>query len=158
MHLDGVRVPIGAHGMLVLDRATAVMSAIGRVGLPEMRLHAFSGVLTFGAFTGLAWWAGFVAVYHRLIHVHWWWALVALGAEVVSYVGYVMRGVLSHRRGAAFGAILAAFDTGIGTGSTVMGWLIERHGFANAFGAAAALSALALPSFLVVDRWYRTGE
>jgi MFS family permease len=79
---------------------------------------------------------------------------IGFGSAYPSYVGYVMRGVLSHRRGAAFGAILAAFDTGIGTGSTVMGWLIERHGFANAFGAAAALSALALPYFLMVDRWY----
>jgi uncharacterized membrane protein YbhN (UPF0104 family) len=49
-----------------------------------------AGVLTFGAFTGLAWWAGFVAVYHRLIHVHWWWAAVALGAEALAYVGYVV--------------------------------------------------------------------
>ena len=51
---------------------------------------AAAGVLTFGAFTGLAWWAGFVAVYHRLIHVHWWWAAVALGAEAVAYVGYIV--------------------------------------------------------------------
>jgi uncharacterized membrane protein YbhN (UPF0104 family) len=49
-----------------------------------------AGILAFGAFTGLAWWAGFVAVYHRLIHVHWWWALVALGAEALSYVGYII--------------------------------------------------------------------
>jgi len=49
-----------------------------------------AGVLTFGAFTGLAWWAGFFAVYHRFVHVHWWWALVALGAESVAYVGYIV--------------------------------------------------------------------
>lgn len=49
-----------------------------------------AGVLTFGAFTGLAWWAGFVRVYHRFVHVHWWWALVALGAEIVAYVGYIV--------------------------------------------------------------------
>jgi uncharacterized membrane protein YbhN (UPF0104 family) len=49
-----------------------------------------AGVLAFGAFTGLAWWAGFMAVYHRLIHVHWWWALVALGAEAVAYLGYIL--------------------------------------------------------------------
>src|SRR5262245_29433091 len=51
---------------------------------------AAAGILAFGAFTGLAWWAGFDAVYHRLIHVHWWWALVALAAEAVSYVGYIV--------------------------------------------------------------------
>jgi uncharacterized membrane protein YbhN (UPF0104 family) len=49
-----------------------------------------AGVLTSGAFFGLAWWAGFVAVYHRFIHVHWWWALVALGVEIVAYLGYVV--------------------------------------------------------------------
>ena len=43
-----------------------------------------------------------------------------------------------HRRGAAFGAILAAFDTGIGTGSTMMGWIIQHAGFQAAFGTAAA--------------------
>ena len=53
------------------------------------------------------------------------------------------------RRGAAFGAILAGFDTGIGTGSTSMGWIIDHYGFASAFGIAAALSALALPYFLI---------
>ena len=61
------------------------------------------------------------------------------------FAGYVMRGVGADRRGAAFGAILACFDTGIGTGSTSMGWIIEHYGFAAAFGMAAALSALALP-------------
>jgi dipeptide/tripeptide permease len=35
-----------------------------------------------------------------------------------------------------------------------MGWLIERYGFQWAFGAAAVLSALALPYFLLADRWF----
>ena len=81
---------------------------------------------------------------------------VGYGTAYPTYVGYVMRGVRADRRGAAFGAILAAFDTGIGTGSTLMGWIIDRHGFASGFGTAAALSALALPYFLVVDKWYTT--
>ena len=80
------------------------------------------------------------------------------GTAYPVYVGYVMRDVGSERRGAAFGAILAAFDTGIGTGSTTMGWLIGRYGFASAFGIAAALSALALPYFLVVDRVFRRSD
>jgi uncharacterized membrane protein YbhN (UPF0104 family) len=49
-----------------------------------------AAVLTSGAFTGLAWWAGFVAVYHRFVHVYWWWAAVALGAEAVAYFGYIL--------------------------------------------------------------------
>jgi MFS family permease len=79
---------------------------------------------------------------------------VGFGTAYPVYVGYVMQHVTSDRRGAAFGAILAAFDTGIGTGSTTMGWLIQHYGFASAFGFAAALSALALPYFLSVDRFY----
>jgi predicted MFS family arabinose efflux permease len=66
-----------------------------------------------------------------------------------------MRDVHAVRRGAAFGAILAAFDTGIGTGSTSVGWLIERYGFSVAFGTAAVLSMIALPYFVVVDRRLR---
>lgn len=76
------------------------------------------------------------------------------GTAYPVYVGYVMQGVAVERRGAAFGAILAAFDTGIGTGSTTIGWLIQRFGFAPAFAAAALLSALALPYFLAVDRMF----
>ena len=77
---------------------------------------------------------------------------LGFGTAYPAYVGYVMQDVTADRRGAAFGAILAAFDTGIGTGSTSMGWLIERFGFPRAFAVAAALSALALPYFLAVDR------
>lgn len=78
------------------------------------------------------------------------------GTAYPVYVGYVMREVSAARRGAAFGAILAAFDIGIGTGSTTIGWMIQHYGFRTAFGAAAALSALALPYFLVVDRRFRS--
>jgi MFS family permease len=79
---------------------------------------------------------------------------IGFGTAYPTYVGYVMKGVSAERRGAAFGAILAAFDTGIGTGSTSMGWLIQRYGFATAFAVAAGLAALALPYFLAVDRIY----
>jgi MFS family permease len=78
---------------------------------------------------------------------------IGFGTAYPTYVGYVMKGVRAERRGAAFGAILAAFDTGIGTGSTSMGWLIQHHGFPTAFAAAAALATLALPYFLIVDRF-----
>jgi MFS family permease len=79
---------------------------------------------------------------------------LGFGTAYPTYVGYVMKGVSAERRGAAFGAILAAFDTGIGTGSTSMGWVIQHYGFRAAFAVAAALAALALPYFLVVDRVY----
>ena len=77
---------------------------------------------------------------------------IGFGTAYPAYVGYVMHGVSAARRGAAFGAILAAFDTGIGTGSTSIGWLIQRFGYRSAFATAAGLSALALPYFLLIDR------
>jgi MFS family permease len=80
---------------------------------------------------------------------------VGFGTAYPVYVGYVMQGVDADRRGAAFGAILAAFDTGVGSGSTSMGYLIQHYGFEFAFGFAAALSALALPYFLAADRLVR---
>jgi len=80
---------------------------------------------------------------------------IGFGTAYPVFVAYVMRDVNPARRGAAFGAILAAFDTGIGTGSTAVGWLIQRFGFSTAFAVAAALSAIALPYFLVADRRLR---
>lgn len=75
-----------------------------------------------------------------------------LGLAHPSFSAYVMQHIDPRRRGAAFGAILAAFDTGIGTGSILAGVLIEHYGFRFAFGAAAALSALGAPYFLWADR------
>jgi MFS family permease len=77
---------------------------------------------------------------------------VGFGTAYPTFAGYVMRNVSAARRGAAFGAILACFDTGIGTGSTTLGWIIGRHGFATAFGTAAVLAALSLPYFVLADR------
>jgi MFS family permease len=73
------------------------------------------------------------------------------GTAYPVFVAYVMQHVSPERRGAAFGSILAAFDTGIGTGSTLMGAIIGSDGFAAAFGTAAALSALSLPYFLMTE-------
>jgi MFS family permease len=77
---------------------------------------------------------------------------LGFGTAYPAFAAYVMQGVGHERRGAAFGAILAAFDTGIGAGSTISGYLIGRFGFHAAFGLAAALSALALPAFLLSER------
>jgi MFS family permease len=74
------------------------------------------------------------------------------GAAYPAFAAYVMQHVDASRRGAAFGSIIAAFDTGIGTGSIVSGWIVEHHGFAAAFGVAATLSAFAIPFLLFMDR------
>ena len=74
------------------------------------------------------------------------------GTAYPVYVAHVMRHVPATRRGAAFGGVLAAFDTGIGTGSIASGWLIDHHGFRLAYAAAALLSTLSIPYFLWADR------
>ena len=77
---------------------------------------------------------------------------IGFGLAYPAFAAYVMRHVDDNRRGAAFGTLIAAFDTGIGAGSTTMGWLIQRSGYGAAFGVAAVLAALAAPYFLLVDR------
>jgi MFS family permease len=74
------------------------------------------------------------------------------GTAYPVFAAYVMRHVEPTRRGAAFGGILAAFDTGIGTGSITLGWIIEHRGFPAAFATAAGLAALSLPYFLVTEK------
>jgi MFS family permease len=71
------------------------------------------------------------------------------------FAAYVIKTVSPGRRGAAYGALLAALDTGIGTGSSPLAWLIQRFGFRVAFGVAAAIPALAIPYFLIADRRWR---
>jgi len=69
-----------------------------------------------------------------------------------AFTAFMLSHVSFARRGAAFGAMLAAFDTGIGTGSSMMGWLVHSIGFRPAFGITAAVAALALPVFLQAER------
>jgi MFS family permease len=75
-----------------------------------------------------------------------------LGSAYPAYAAYVMQHVHDSRRGAAFGSILAAFDTGIGTGSVTTGWIVQRAGFSTAYGVAALLATLALPFFLLTEK------
>ncbi len=77
---------------------------------------------------------------------------IGFGSSYPVFAAYVMQDIGETRRGAAFGAILAAFDTGIGTGSTITGWLSGRAGLPTAFAVAAVLAAMALPMFLLVDK------
>ncbi|MEI6244826.1 MAG: MFS transporter, partial [Acidobacteriota bacterium] len=51
-----------------------------------------------------------------------------------------------------YGAMIAAFDTGIGTGSTLLGVVLQRFGYRPAFAGAAMLAALAAPYFLLAER------
>ena len=75
-----------------------------------------------------------------------------------SFAALVMGSIPMARRGAAFGAILAAFDTGIGVGSATTGWMVRAHGFRPAYAVAAVVAALALPYFLIARRRLHLGE
>jgi predicted MFS family arabinose efflux permease len=69
-----------------------------------------------------------------------------------AFSAQVLRRVGADRRGAAFGAMLAAFDVGIGSGSVLLGPLAARLGFGGAFAIAAAVAASAWPFFLWSER------
>jgi predicted MFS family arabinose efflux permease len=63
----------------------------------------------------------------------------------------LLKHVSEERRGAMFGSIIGAFDTGIGTGSIAMGSIVERYGYQAGWGTAAALAACAIPFFLITE-------
>jgi MFS family permease len=69
-----------------------------------------------------------------------------------SFYSHVLGHVPAHRRGAAFGASLAAFDTGIGAGASFFGPLMHAFGFRMAFAVAGVLAGLSAPYFLYVER------
>lgn len=74
---------------------------------------------------------------------------VGFGSAYPIFAAFVMQHVGNARRGAAFGGILAALDTGIGSGSMTLGWVIEHYGFRQAYALGALMAALAIPYFLL---------
>ena len=74
------------------------------------------------------------------------------GSAYPAFLGHVLRFVDENRRGAAFGSIIGMFDTGIGTGSIAMGWIVEHWGYRTAWATAASLAACSIPYFLLVER------
>ncbi len=77
---------------------------------------------------------------------------LGFGSAYPMFTAFVLEHVSERRRGAAFGGILAAFDTGIGTGSIAMGWIVNRYGFGAAYATAACLASLSIPYFLFSGR------
>lgn len=80
---------------------------------------------------------------------------VGFGSVYPVMVAHLMLHMPEHRRGATFGALIGAFDTGIGTGSIAIGWMSGRFGFSRAFAVAAVLAALSIPYYLFMEkrRW-----
>ncbi len=91
---------------------------------------------------------------------HTRWQMV--GAAVIFGSGFALLGpafnawtfdnVSPARQGAAYGAVLAAFDLGIGTGSIALGWVAARHGYPAAFVTAGALALFAWPYLVWAER------
>jgi predicted MFS family arabinose efflux permease len=77
---------------------------------------------------------------------------VGFGSAYPVFIAYLMRHVDEKRRGAAFGGVIGAFDTGIGSGSILMGWIVQHYGFQAAYGAAASVAAFAIPFFIFAER------
>ncbi|HTL97330.1 MAG TPA: MFS transporter [Holophagaceae bacterium] len=103
--------------------------------LPAMALVTAAGlaILTFAPggtarhiAAGLVYGAGYSMIY------------TLLNAEVLEVVPV-------ERRGAAFGAFMSAFDTGIGLGSLLIGLVIDRMGFRWGWGAGLVAALIAVP-------------
>jgi MFS family permease len=77
---------------------------------------------------------------------------IGFGSAYPIFVAHLMHHVPDHRRGATFGALIGAFDTGLGTGSIAIGWLSEHYGFSRAFAVAAVLATLSIPYFLIMEK------
>jgi MFS family permease len=75
---------------------------------------------------------------------------LGFGSAYPAHAAFVLRYVDERRRAAALGGILAALDTGIGSGSMGVGWLIQRAGYRVAYATAAAIALFAVPYFLIV--------
>ncbi len=72
---------------------------------------------------------------------------LGFGAAYPAFATFILANTDPDRRARTFGSIVWAFDTGIGTGSLVIGALGEAFGFQRAFLIAAGLSCFSIPIF-----------
>jgi len=72
---------------------------------------------------------------------------LGFGAAYPAFATFILANTDPDRRARTFGSIVWAFDTGIATGSLVIGSLGDAFGFRDAFLTAAALSCLSIPIF-----------
>ena len=117
------------------DRKDATRVLIPLLGLTAagFGILAISGTLPYLLASGIVFGTGF-------------------GSAYPVFASYMLSKVDPARRGAAFGSIILAFDTGIGSGSMLLGIIIENYGYRPAFTLASLLAACAIPYFLVARR------
>jgi len=77
---------------------------------------------------------------------------LGFGAAYPAFATFILENTDPDRRARTFGSIVWAFDTGIGTGSLVIGAVGEAFGFHRAFLTAAALSCFSIPIFIWSSR------
>lgn len=74
---------------------------------------------------------------------------IGFGSAYPAFVTFVLGNTDPARRARTFGSIIWAFDTGIGSGSLIVGAIGDHLGLSRAFLAAAGFSSLALPIFIL---------
>ena len=72
---------------------------------------------------------------------------LGFGAAYPAFATFILANTDPERRARTFGSIVWAFDTGIATGSLVIGSLGDAFGFKDAFLTAAAVSCFSIPIF-----------
>jgi MFS family permease len=71
------------------------------------------------------------------------------GSAYPAYMTWVLGRTDARHRAATYGSVLLAFDTAIGTGSLLVGHVAQTASLRVGFLTLAALSALAVPAFLL---------
>jgi MFS family permease len=92
-----------------------------------------------------------------LVFAHTRWQMIAsaflfgagFGWMYPAFVTFMLTKTDPSRRARTFGSMVWAFDTGIGIGSLLVGSIGERYGLSTAFAAAAAISCLSIPVFVL---------
>jgi MFS family permease len=77
---------------------------------------------------------------------------VGFGPAYPVFAAYALDRVDARRRGAAFGSILLAMNTGIGFGSIVFGLVIERSGYRPALVLGSLLALVSIPYFRFAEK------
>ena len=72
---------------------------------------------------------------------------LGFGAAYPAFATFILANTDPDRRARTFGSIVWAFDTGIATGSLVIGSLGQAFGFGTAFLIAAGVSCFSIPIF-----------
>ena len=134
-----------AMAVTMLGGRLLIGRAIDRIGHRRVLLPSLVVCAIGMAVTAAAHGAALLAIGGGLFGLGFGLMWPAFGALALNLSG-------PSKSGAAYGAMIAAFDTGIGTGSSALGSIVAKFGYRPAFGFAAALAALAAPYFLLVEK------